>query len=529
MTLHDVSLTDRFDLSKRMVLLGGIQALVRMLLMQKARDEAAGLVTAGYATGYRGSPLGGVDLAMWKANEAARGGRRQVRARPERGPRRHRALGHPAGRAARRGPGAGRLRPLVRQGPGRRPLRRRLPPRQHGRHLAVRRRRRLPRRRPHRRELDGAAPFRVRARRRDDADPVAGRRAGGARLRPPRLGAVALHRLLGRAEVRQGHDRGHRGRRRRPAPADDRRADRLRDAARAGSTSGCTTRRSPRRRGCTTTSASPPKPSPARTGSTGGSGATAGRASASSRAASPGSTPATRSTCSASTPPRPSGSGSPPTRSAWSGRSTWRASASGRTTSSTSSWSRRSASSSRCRSRRRSSTTAAAAASSAGRTRQGETIFSVKQALDPVKIARTLGDLLARDGIETETLIARRAAARRGGARRQRRGDRGPQALVLLGLPAQHLDPAARGRARLRRHRLPLHGAVDGARDRGLHPHGRRGRELDRRGAVLDAAATSSRTSATAPTTTPARWRSAPRSRRASTSPTRSSSTTPWR
>ena len=39
---------------------------------------------------------------------------------------------------------------------------------------------------------------------------------------------------------------------------------------------------------------------------------------------------------------------------------------------------------------------------------QGETIFSVKQALDPVKIARTLGDLLALDGIETETLIARR-------------------------------------------------------------------------------------------------------------------------
>ena len=67
MTLHDVSLTDRFDLSKRVVLLGGIQALVRMLLMQKARDEAAGLATAGYATGYRGSPLGGVDLAMWKA------------------------------------------------------------------------------------------------------------------------------------------------------------------------------------------------------------------------------------------------------------------------------------------------------------------------------------------------------------------------------------------------------------------------------------------------------------------------------
>jgi indolepyruvate ferredoxin oxidoreductase len=67
MTLHDVSLADRFDLSKRTVLLGGTQALVRMCLMQKARDAAAGLATAGYVTGYRGSPLGGVDQQMTRA------------------------------------------------------------------------------------------------------------------------------------------------------------------------------------------------------------------------------------------------------------------------------------------------------------------------------------------------------------------------------------------------------------------------------------------------------------------------------
>lgn len=67
MTLHDVSLSDRYDLDKRQVLLGGIQALVRMTLMQKARDAAAGLSTAGYVSGYRGSPLGGVDLAMMSA------------------------------------------------------------------------------------------------------------------------------------------------------------------------------------------------------------------------------------------------------------------------------------------------------------------------------------------------------------------------------------------------------------------------------------------------------------------------------
>ena len=65
--LHDVTLADRFDLAKRRVLLSGTHALVRAMLMQKARDEAAGLVTAGYATGYRGSPLGAVDQQMTRA------------------------------------------------------------------------------------------------------------------------------------------------------------------------------------------------------------------------------------------------------------------------------------------------------------------------------------------------------------------------------------------------------------------------------------------------------------------------------
>jgi indolepyruvate ferredoxin oxidoreductase len=64
---HDISLSDRYDLSKRQVLLNGTQALVRLMLMQRARDEAAGLNTAGYVTGYRGSPLGAVDMQMTRA------------------------------------------------------------------------------------------------------------------------------------------------------------------------------------------------------------------------------------------------------------------------------------------------------------------------------------------------------------------------------------------------------------------------------------------------------------------------------
>ena len=69
MTLADVTLHDRFDLSKSPVLLNGTQALVRLMLMQKARDVAAGLNTAGYVTGYRGSPLGAVDQQMNRAKK----------------------------------------------------------------------------------------------------------------------------------------------------------------------------------------------------------------------------------------------------------------------------------------------------------------------------------------------------------------------------------------------------------------------------------------------------------------------------
>ncbi len=66
MSKQEFSLADRFDLSKSHVLLNGTQALVRLMLMQAARDKAAGLNTAGYVTGYRGSPLGGVDLQMMR-------------------------------------------------------------------------------------------------------------------------------------------------------------------------------------------------------------------------------------------------------------------------------------------------------------------------------------------------------------------------------------------------------------------------------------------------------------------------------
>ena len=67
MAYRSVSLHDKYDLTKDTVLLNGSQALVRLMLMQQARDKAEGLDTAGYVTGYRGSPLGAVDRQMAQA------------------------------------------------------------------------------------------------------------------------------------------------------------------------------------------------------------------------------------------------------------------------------------------------------------------------------------------------------------------------------------------------------------------------------------------------------------------------------
>ncbi|WP_050930858.1 indolepyruvate ferredoxin oxidoreductase family protein [Aestuariivita boseongensis] len=67
MSTQKISLNDRFDLEKSPVLLNGTQALVRLMLMQKERDRAAGHNTAGLVTGYRGSPLGAVDMQMTRA------------------------------------------------------------------------------------------------------------------------------------------------------------------------------------------------------------------------------------------------------------------------------------------------------------------------------------------------------------------------------------------------------------------------------------------------------------------------------
>src|SRR5436853_6495340 len=67
MTLQNVTLDDKYDLSQNRVFVTGYQALIRVCLMQKERDRRAGLNTAGYVTGYRGSPLGGLDQQFMRA------------------------------------------------------------------------------------------------------------------------------------------------------------------------------------------------------------------------------------------------------------------------------------------------------------------------------------------------------------------------------------------------------------------------------------------------------------------------------
>ena len=69
MSLAQVSLDDKYRRDTARGFLNGTQALVRLLLEQRRRDAAAGLDTAGFVSGYRGSPLGGFDQALWRAGE----------------------------------------------------------------------------------------------------------------------------------------------------------------------------------------------------------------------------------------------------------------------------------------------------------------------------------------------------------------------------------------------------------------------------------------------------------------------------
>jgi indolepyruvate ferredoxin oxidoreductase len=67
--LKDVRIDDKYTVEDGRIFVTGIQALVRLPMLQHQRDLGAGHRTAGYITGYRGSPLGALDLQLQQARE----------------------------------------------------------------------------------------------------------------------------------------------------------------------------------------------------------------------------------------------------------------------------------------------------------------------------------------------------------------------------------------------------------------------------------------------------------------------------
>ncbi|MEG2049716.1 MAG: hypothetical protein RR100_22930, partial [Comamonas sp.] len=67
--LETVTLEDKYDLPNGRAFMSGVQALVRLPMLQRQRDAKNGLNTAGFISGYRGSPLGTYDQSLWAANK----------------------------------------------------------------------------------------------------------------------------------------------------------------------------------------------------------------------------------------------------------------------------------------------------------------------------------------------------------------------------------------------------------------------------------------------------------------------------
>ena len=232
MTLAAVTLDDKYAAPSGDVYMTGTQALVRLPMIQYLRDKAAGLDTACMISGYRGSPLGNFDRALWQAQPFLE--KHGVHFQP--------GVNEDTAATALWGtqqvglfPGAkheGVFAIWYGKGPGVRPHDGRLQACQQRRHGAPWRRARAGRRRPRLRLVDDGASERVRLHERGHAGDQPGGRPGVSGLWAPRLGALALRRPLGGLHLhrRDGGQLGHRlgG----PAPRRHRHAGRPRAARR---------------------------------------------------------------------------------------------------------------------------------------------------------------------------------------------------------------------------------------------------------------------------------------------------------
>ena len=528
--LADVSLADRYDLSKTLVLLNGAQAVARLLLMQKERDRRAGLNTGGFISGYRGSPVGGLDLQFIKLKKlfaaadihfepglneelaaTALWGTQQAEMRGEG------KFDGVFGLWYGKGPGVDRSGDVFRHAnlAGTSP---------HGGVLALM-------------GDDHTAESSTTAHQSEFAFvdvmmPILSPAGVQEILDYGALGYALepLRRRLGRHQMHQGHDRIRPPSSTRGSIASTPSFPPTTSCRPAASTSARPTASSIRRRGCRTTSATRWSPGSPPTRSTRRSSPAAlRRRSASSPPARAISTCGRRSTISASTRSAATSWACACSSSAARGRSCRR-----RCTRSPQGLDliivveeKRSLIEVQVREELYGSPTQPICIGK--RDEKGEWLFPVKASLDPNQIGVAIGERLLKyhDDAGLRGAVGRLIQARAMRRRHQTGGD--AHALFLLGLSAQSLDRDPRGRARLRRHRLPLHGAV----------HGPRAPTATRRWAARaptgsarrasPSAATCSRTSATAPTTIPARWRCAGRSTPRPTSPTKSCSTTPSR
>ena len=208
-----LALEQKYRLETGRVLMSGIQALVRLPLDQHRADRRRGLDTATLISGYRGSPLGGLDQTLERHRDLLRehqvvfisGVNEDLGATA--------VLGSQLAHLYPRRPVRRRARHVVRQGAGRRPQRRHL---QHANFAGIGTlRRRAGARGDDPLSKSSTLPTALRGRvlRRPDAGALPRQRPGDPRLRPARLRAVALLRALGRLQDR--HQRRRRDRHRR--------------------------------------------------------------------------------------------------------------------------------------------------------------------------------------------------------------------------------------------------------------------------------------------------------------------------